>query len=86
MNGIYLYIVNKHFSSRPLLGLLPFPKKQTLDSSNLKEFADNNFRFDEKGRQFFKIVENTVGKGEIARDQQFLLFLQFIQKTYTADT
>ena len=30
--------------------------------------------------------ENTVGKGEIARYGQFLLFLQYFQKTCTADT
>ena len=33
----------------------------------LKEFADNNFKFDENGRKFSKRVENTVGKGEIGR-------------------
>ena len=33
----------------------------------LKEFADTNFRFDHNGRKFFKWIENTVGKGEIAR-------------------
>ena len=30
-------------------------------------------------------VENTVGKGEIARYEQFLLFPQCFQKTYTVD-
>ena len=35
---------------------------------------------------FPKRVENTVGKGEIARYEQFLLFPQCFQKTYTADT
>ena len=29
----------------------PFPKRQILDSSKLKEFADNNFKFDENGRK-----------------------------------
>ena len=43
----------------------PFPKQQIFDSSKLKEFADNNFKFDENGRKFMKQVENTVGKGEI---------------------
>ena len=28
----------------------PFPKRQILDSSKLKEFADDNFKFDENGR------------------------------------
>ena len=46
----------------------------------MKEFADDNFRFDENGRKFSKRVENTVGKGEIARYEQFLLFPQCFQK------
>ena len=51
-----------------------------LDSSKLKEFADDNIRFDENGRKLSKWVENTVGKGEIARYEQFLLFPQCFQK------
>ena len=52
-----------------------------LDSSKLKEFADNNFKSDENGRKFLRWVENTVGKGEIAHYEQFLLFRQCFQKT-----
>ena len=44
------------------------------------------FKSDENGRQFFKWVENTLGKGEIAHNEQFLLFPQCFQKTCTADT
>ena len=33
-----------------------------------------------------KMVENTVGKGEIARDKQFLRFSQCFQKNCIADT
>ena len=40
----------------------------------MKELADDNFKFDENGRNFFKQVENTVGKGEIAHYEPFLLF------------
>ena len=36
--------------------------------------ADDYFKFDENGRKLSKLVENTVGKGEIARYEQFLLF------------
>ena len=36
--------------------------------------------FDENGRKLSKQVENTVGKGEIARYEQFLLFPQCLQK------
>ena len=46
-----------------------------LDSSKLKEFADDNFKFDENGRKLFKRVENTVGKGEIARYSVFKRFV-----------
>ena len=33
----------------------------------MKEFANNNFKFDKNGRKLSKWVENTVGKGKIAR-------------------
>ena len=45
-----------------------------------KKFADDNFRFDENGRKLSNRVENTVGKGENARYEQFLLFPQCFQK------
>ena len=51
-----------------------------------KEFADNNLKFDENGREFSKRAEYTVGKGEIASYEQSLLFPQCFQKTCTADT
>ena len=59
---------------------LTITRRQILDSSKLKEFVDNNFKFDENGRKLSMWVENTVGKGEIARDEQFLLFPQCFQK------
>ena len=65
---------------------LPFPKRQILDSSKLKEFADDNFNSDENAGKFSEMVENTVGKGEIVHHEQFLLFPECFQKTYTADT
>ena len=46
----------------------------------LKEFADDNFKFDKNGSKLSKRLENTVGKGEIARYEQFLLFPQCFQK------
>ena len=55
-------------------------------SSEMKDFADDNFKFDENGRKLSKRVENTVGKGEIARYEQFLLFPRCFQKTCSADT
>ena len=58
----------------------PITRRQILDSSKMKEFPDNNFKFDENGCKLSKLVENTVGKGEIARYEQFLLFPQCFQK------
>ena len=59
---------------------------RNLDSSKLKDYADDNLKFDENGRKISRRVENTVGKGEIACYEQFLLFPQCFQKTCTADT
>ena len=59
-----------------LTTLNPLPNNKFSDSSKLKVFADYNFKFDENGRNFSKRVENTVGKGEITRNEQFLLFPQ----------
>ena len=57
----------------------PFPQRQILDFSKLKQSANENFKFDEIGKKLSKPVENTVGKGGIVRDECF-------QKTFTADT
>ena len=46
----------------------------------MKEFADDNFKFDKYGGNLSKRLENTVGKGEIARYEQILLFPQCFQK------
>ena len=43
---------------------------QVLDSSKLKEFTDDNNKFDENGIKLYKWVENTEGKGEIAQCSQ----------------
>ena len=64
----------------------PFLKQQILDSSKLKDIADDNFELDENGRKFWEQVENTAGKGEIARYKQFLPFPTGLKKTYTVDT
>ena len=58
----------------------PLPDDKKLESSKLKEFADGNFKLDENGSKLSKRVENTVGKGEIARYEQFLLFPQCFRK------
>ena len=63
--------------------LNPVPDDKILDRSKLKQSADDNIKFDENSRKFSKQVENTVGKGEIACYEQFLLFVQqgFAQKS-----
>ena len=73
-------------SSDYVVKSLPSIRRQILDSSKVKGLADDNFKFDENGRKFSKRVENNVGKGEIARYEQFLLFPQCFRKTYIADT
>ena len=41
---------------------------------------DDNFKFDENARKFYKLVENTEGNGEIARYEQFLLLPSVFSK------
>ena len=64
----------------------PFLRRQIVDASKLKDFADDNSKFEENDGKFSKRRENTVGKGEIARYEQFLLSPQCFQKTCTVDT
>ena len=68
--------------SRFLLEITLF---QILDSSELKQFVDDNFKIYENGRQLSKQVENPVGKGEITYQEPFLLLPQCFQETCTAD-
>ena len=70
----------KHLQVGVVSVINPLPDDKFFDSSELKEFADDNFKFDENGRKLSKPIENTVGKGEIARYEQFLLFPQCFQK------
>ena len=46
----------------------------------IERFADSNLKYEENGRKLFNPVENTVGKGDIARYEQYLLFPQCFQK------
>ena len=41
---------------------LTLSHRTNFNSSKLKQFADNNFKFNENGRKFSRQVENTVGK------------------------
>ena len=75
---LYLINLNIFFILMPYLPLS--------DSSKLKEFAEDNFKFDELGRKSFKWEENTEGKGEIDIYEQSLFFQQCFENTCTADT
>ena len=79
-------LTHRDYKRKREMTLNPSPKRQILDSSKVKVFADDNLKFDENGGRFSKSVENTVRKGGIARDEQFLLFTQCFLKACTADT
>ena len=55
----------------------PFP--------NNKFSSEDNSKLHENGVEFPERIQNAVGKGEIACDEQFLLFQQCFQNTCSAD-
>ena len=65
---------------------LPLSQTKILDFSKLKEFADDNVKFDKNGIKFSKRIENIVDKEEIAHWEQFLFFPLCLQKTCAIDT
>ena len=69
--------LGKKVLKKNLVNPLPDNKFKT---PKLKVFADDNFKFDENDRKLSKWIENTVGKGDIARYEQFLLFSQCFSK------
>ena len=77
-------LLGYYFSGLCSKGLTLF-QQQSSDSSKLIEFLEDNFRFDDNGGKFFKRVEISVGKKEMACYEQFLLFAQSFPKIYTAD-
>ena len=66
--------------------LLTLSKTTNFRLFQTERVADDNLMFHKNGRKFSKRIENTVGKGEIARYKQFLLFPRCFQKTTNADT
>ena len=66
------------FTYRKKISFLPWLTLSQMTNfrlfQTLKDFADDNFKFDQHGRKFSKRVEKIVGKGEIAHYKQFLLF------------
>ena len=63
----------RFYQGKELNRFSPCPS-ENFDSSKLKEFADDNFRSDGNGINFYYRPENTVGKGEIPRYERFHLF------------
>ena len=57
-----------------------------LDSSKLKKFVDNNFKFDENGGNSQKGWKTSWEMEKKPCYEQFLLSPQCFQKTCTADT
>ena len=71
---------NLHSDWAGLLEINPLPDHKILDWFKLKQSADGNFEFEVNRRKFSTLVENTMGKGEIARYEQFPLFPRCFQK------
>ena len=70
----YIYLTLYELICYQTTKFLNFPKRQNLVSFKLNDFADDNFKHDGNGGKFSEKVENTVGKGEIARYEQLLFF------------
>ena len=48
------------------VNILKFPKRQILESPKLKEFADDNFKVDEKWQKIFQMERKHCEKGAIS--------------------
>ena len=65
--------------------LNPLPTKKFLDSSKLKEFVDDIFKFDENDRKFYKWAQTLSEKEKVLVTSNFS-FSQCFQRTRTAYT
>ena len=61
----------------------PLPNHKILDMTKLKAFADDNLNVAKMMISLLHRVKNTVGKGENAGNQHFLLFQQCFPKHYS---
>ena len=81
---IFSLLFNKKIS---FFFLKPIPKCQILHSSELKKFADDNFKFVENGDEFpQKGKKHCRKRRNRSLYEQSILFPQSFQKTCTADT
>ena len=60
--------------------IYPLPNDDILDVTKFKAYADDKLVVAKMKISFFDRVENTVGKGENAGNQHFLLFPQCFSK------
>ena len=79
----YIYCKPYH---TPVVVSLTLSQMASFRLFQTKRGCRQQFQIDENGRKFSTRVENTMGKGEIARYEQFLLFPQCFQKTIAAGT
>ena len=68
---------------RQIWNFNPFPYDKILDTTKLKAFADDILNVAKMTISLFHRVENTVGKGENAGYQHFLLFTQCFPKPFS---
>ena len=66
--------------------LYPFPNGKILNSSKLKEFGDDNFKFVENDRKLFKQVEKHSGKKRKCSLRAFLSFSHSVFKRLVLQT
>ena len=79
----------KHYIQVPqaCMSSLPVPKRQILDSSKLKELADDNFKFDENGKKVLQTGRKHCGKRRNCSLRAISPFpTVFCKKACTADT
>ena len=63
-----VWLVNTDLDFKePLTTSITLSKTTNFRLFQTQAFADNNFKFDDNGRKSNAWLENTVGKGEIAR-------------------
>ena len=65
--------------------VLTFPKQHILDSSKVKQFTGDNFKFDENRKSSLK-GQKTLWEKEKLLVMSNFFFSQCFQKTWTADT
>ena len=84
VSGIFSFWIM--FSNAIYGGIQPFSKWPSLDSSKLKVFTDDSFKFNENGRKFSKKVETMLEKEKLLITSNFSFLPQCFPKTCSAET